>query len=199
MANTKTTASHNSRLEFLKSLPKDPLTAMYLAVHHATLTARYHGEGLIHQRTYGRFMDANQVSLRSDIEFCFAEASMELGPEFIHSSLLPTTAASTAAEIPLLNLYHDHAMNDWFVEDAMQGVNEIQPPITHGPRREFRARSLWTTLLERIAELTDCPVENVRGAVEEEAASYDHVLAWLDLEGKAMLMKGEDVVPALVE
>lgn len=198
VANVKITESHPERLEFLKSLPKDPLTAVYIAVHHATLTARYHGEGLIHQRTYGRFMDANQVSLRSDIEFCFAEASMQLGPGFIHMSLLPTAAASSVSEATLLNLLHDHAIHDWFVESVMEGVNEFEPPITHGPKREFRTRSLWTTLLERIAQLTSCPLENVRGAIEEDTAPYDHDLAWLDLEGKATLMKGDNVIPRLV-
>ena len=185
-------------MTFLKSLPRDPLTAIYLAVHYATLTARYHGEGLIHQRTYGRFMDANQVSLRSDIEFCFAEAIMQLGPGFVHSSLLPTTPVTLASEATLLNFYHDHATHDWYLESVMEGVNGFQPPVTHGPRKEFRERSLWTTLLERVADLTECPLENVKGAIEEDAAPHEHHLAWLDLEGKETLMRGEDLVPALV-
>ncbi|KAF2447448.1 hypothetical protein P171DRAFT_354920 [Karstenula rhodostoma CBS 690.94] len=195
-------ASHSAKLAFLKSLPKDPLTAMYLAIHHATLTARYHGEGIIHQRTYGRFMDANTISLRSDIEFCFAEASLELGPSFIHASLLPTDppATSLSAEVTLLNFYHDHAIHDWFLEAGLQGVEGIgMPPVTQGPRKGVRERSLWTTLLERMAGLMACPLENVRGAIEEDAAPHDHDLAWLDLEGKASLMRGEDLVPVLVE
>lgn len=175
--------------------------AMYLAVHHATLTARYHGEGLIHQRTYGRFMDANTVSLRSDIEFCFAEASMELGPSYIHSSLLPTDppATSLSAEVTLLNFYHDHAIHDWFLESVPEGVGMCMPPMTQGPRKGVKERSLWTTLLERMAELMECPLENVRGAIEEDAAPRNHGLAWLGLEGKEALMKGEDLVPVLVE
>ena len=192
-------ASHTDKLCFLKTLPKDPLTAMYLAIHHATLTARYHGEGIIHQRTYGRFMDASQISLRCDIEFCFAEASMQLGPAFIHSSLLPIAAACSPAEVTLLNLYHDHAIHDWYVESVMEGVNGFDPPITQGPRREGGERSLWTALLERVAELMQCPLENVRGAIEEDVAQAYHELAWLGLDGKATLMKGEDLVPALVE
>ena len=35
--------------------------------------------------------------------------------------------------------------------------------------------------------------------MEEDAAGLEHGLAWLDLEGKATLMRGEDLVPALVE
>jgi hypothetical protein len=185
----------------LRSLAKDPLTAIYLAVHHATLTARYHGEGIIHQRTYGRFMDANTVSLRSDIEFCFAEASLQLGPSFIHASLLPTDppATSLSAEVVLLNFYHDHAIHDWFLESVMEGVEGMgMPPVTQGPRTNVKERSLWTTLLERVAELMECPLENVRGAIEEDATPHSHSLAWLDLHGKETLMKGEDLVPALV-
>ncbi|KAK7193505.1 hypothetical protein DPSP01_000066 [Paraphaeosphaeria sporulosa] len=194
--------SHPAKLAFLKTLPKDPLTAMYLAVHHATLTARYHGEGIIHQRTYGRFMDANTIALRSDIEFCFAEASLQLGPAFIQSSLLPTDppATSLSAEVTLLNFYHDHAIHDWFLESVLEGMEGIgMLPITQGPRKGTKEKSLWTTLLERVAGLMECPLENVRGAVEEDAAPHNHGLAWLDLEGKAALMKGEDVVPRLVE
>ncbi|KAL1607751.1 hypothetical protein SLS60_002687 [Paraconiothyrium brasiliense] len=196
--------SHAAKLSFLKSLPKDPLTAMYLAVHHATLTARYHGEGIIHQRTYGRFMDANTLSLRSDIEFCFSEASLELGPSFVHSSLLPTDppATSLSAEATLMNFYHDHALHDWFLESMMEGVQVEglgMPPVTQGPRRAVKERSLWTTLLECMAELTECPLENVMGAIEEDAAAHNHSLAWLDLQGKETLMTGEDLVPVLVE
>jgi hypothetical protein len=175
---------------------------MYLAVHHATLTARYHGQGVIHQRTYGRLMDANTVSLRSDIEFCFAEASLQLGPSFIHSALLPTDppATSLCAEVTLLNFYHEHAIHDWFLESEMEGVGVMgMPPITQGPRNSSKESSLWTTLLERVAGLMECPVENVKGAIEEDAEPHNHSLAWLDLEGKETLMKGEDLVPALVE
>lgn len=173
--------------------------AMYLAVHHATLTARYHGEGLIHQRTYGRFMDGIAFSIRTDVEFCFNEASMEMGPAFIHSSLLPTASASSDSECTLLNFYHDHADHDWD-PDMMEGAfGGIDPPITHGPHKEYRERSLWTTLLERMAKLMeDCKLSNVRGAIEEDAASTSHHLAWLDMWGKETLMKGEDLIPDLV-
>lgn len=175
---------------------------MYLAVHHATLTARYHGSGLIHQRTYGRFMDSNTISLRSDIEFCFAEASMQLGPSFIHAALLPTDppATSLSADVTLLNFYHEHAIHDWFVESVMEGVEGVgTPPVTQGPRKRVKERSLWTTLLERVAGLMECEVGNVRGAIEEDAAPWNHPLAWLDLDGKAALIRGEDVVPRLVK
>ncbi|KAJ4296497.1 hypothetical protein N0V90_006542 [Kalmusia sp. IMI 367209] len=187
--------SHTAKLTYIKSLPKDPLMAMYLAVHHATLTARYHGEGIIHQRTYGRFMDANTLSLRSDIEHCFAEAALQIGPSFLHESLL----SSPAAEPTLLNFYHEHAIRDWFVESVMEGVEGFLPPVTQGPHADSmkKEKNLWTALLEKVAELTECPLGNVRGAIEEDAAPEDHSLAFLNLCGKATLMKGEDLVPRL--
>ncbi|KAF9740606.1 hypothetical protein PMIN06_000333 [Paraphaeosphaeria minitans] len=194
--------SHTAKLAFLESLPKDPLTAMYLAVNHATLTARYHGEGIILQRTDGRFMDGNTVFLRSDVEFCFAEASLQLGPSFFHSSLLPTDppATSLSAEATLLNFYHEYAIHDWLVDLVHEGDKSVaMPPVTQGPRKGTREKSLWTTLLERVATLMQCPLENVRGAIEEDAAPHNHGLAWLDLKGKEALMSGEDVVPRLVE
>ncbi|KAF1975087.1 hypothetical protein BU23DRAFT_579452 [Bimuria novae-zelandiae CBS 107.79] len=159
---------HTAKLTLLKSLPKDPLTTMYLAVHYATLTARYHGEGLIHQRTYGQLMDANTLSFRSDIEFCFAEASLQLGPDFVHSTLLADSSTYYPSERILLNFYHDHAIHDWVLESDPGGSTGFQPPITQGPKKQ--------------------------GAIEEDAAAKDHSLAWLDLEGKETLMKGGDVV-----
>ncbi|KAG9187002.1 hypothetical protein G6011_10110 [Alternaria panax] len=99
------------RLTYMTSLPRDPLTAMYLTLHHATLTARYHGSGWINQRTYGRFMDANQVSLRCELEFCFAEAALCLGPQFISDTLLHHDTSD--AETTLLNFYVDHGTHDW--------------------------------------------------------------------------------------
>lgn len=187
--------SHTAKLTYIKSLPRDPLTAMYLAIHHATLTARYHGEGIIHQRTYGRFMDANTLSLRCDIEHCFAEAALQIGPSFLHDSLL----SSPAAEPMLLNFYHEHAGRDWFVESVMEGVEGFMPPVTQGPHGDPAKKegSMWTTLLEKMAEVMECPVGNVRGAIEEDAAGEEHGLAFLDLCGKATLMRGEDVVPSL--
>jgi hypothetical protein len=47
--------SHDDKLSFIKSLSRDPLVAIYLAINHATLTARFHGEGLLNQRRYGMF------------------------------------------------------------------------------------------------------------------------------------------------
>lgn len=172
---------------------------MYLAIHHATLTARYHGSGIIHQRIYGRFMDANALSLRSDVEFCFAEGILQLGPSFIHSTLL----GSENDESTLLNLYHDHATHDWFLESVMEGVwqgdgadlAEVKPPVTQGPHRDpaKKERSLWTTLLERLADLASCPLEEVKGRIEDDVEPPDHSLAWLDLAGKARLMEGKDL------
>ncbi|KAF2691033.1 hypothetical protein K458DRAFT_438741 [Lentithecium fluviatile CBS 122367] len=180
---------HSAKLTFVKSLPQDPLTAIYLTINHATLTARYHGTGLINQRTYGHFMDANALSLRCDIEFSFAEGCLELGPSYIHSTLLSPNSAETA----LLNLYHDHATHDWDMENLDGGG--VKPPVTQGPQRDpaRRQRSLWTVLLERLAELVECPLEEVRGRIEEGCEAKDHSLAMLGLWGKERLVSGLDM------
>jgi hypothetical protein len=82
-------------MAFLESLPQDPLTAIFLVVDNATRTARYHGKGSINQRTYGRFMDPNRLELRNDMEFCFSEGIMNLGPQFISDSLLNADDSET--------------------------------------------------------------------------------------------------------
>lgn len=184
-----TPESYSSKLSFLKSLPRDPLTVVYLAINYSTLTARYHGQGLIHQRTYGRFMDVNTLSLRSDIEFCFGEGALNLGPSFISDVLLN----SEHAEAMLLNFYHDHAIRDWDISNWIEG--DFKPPLTQGPERgpAMAQRSLFTTLLERLAELAECPLEEIRGRIEEDVEVSDHSLAWLDLKGKARLIQGSDL------
>ena len=166
---------------------------MYLALHHATLSARYHGSGWIHQRTYGRFMDANQVSLRNELEFCFAEAALSLGPEFISDMLLHHDTSS--AETTLLNVYHEHGTHDWNWPCWGTGPGEFEPPRTQGPQREPEQgeRSLFTTLLQRLADSMDCPFDQVRSRIEQQTDAKDHSLAYLDLQGKARLMQGLDV------
>jgi hypothetical protein len=165
---------------------------MYLVLHHATLSARYHGSGWIHQRTYGRFMDANQVELRSELEFCFAEAALTIGPEFISDTLLHHDTSD--AETTLLNLYHDHGIHDWDWPCWGSGKGEFEPPRTQGPQREQgKERSLFTTLLERLAELMDCRLEDVRPRVEQHLAATTHSTAYLSLGGKARLLEGLDL------
>ena len=61
---------------------------MFLAVRYSTLTARYESHGIINQRLYGRFLDANRLELRSDIEFAFSEGALNIGPKFIADTLL---------------------------------------------------------------------------------------------------------------
>jgi hypothetical protein len=53
--------SHDAKLSFIESLPQDPLVAIYLAITHAILTARFHGEGWMNQRTYGTFTSVSQL------------------------------------------------------------------------------------------------------------------------------------------
>lgn len=84
-----------NKLAVIKSLPRDPLTAMFLAIHYTTLTARYHGSGIINQRRYGRFLDANQLELRNNVEFCFAEGALNIGPAFISDVLLQAGRADS--------------------------------------------------------------------------------------------------------
>ncbi|KAF1939370.1 hypothetical protein EJ02DRAFT_257338 [Clathrospora elynae] len=183
---------HADRLAYVKSLPRDPLIAIYLVLHHATLAARYHGTGWVNQRTYGgRFMDANQLSLRNELEFCFAEAVLCTGPRYIFDTLLRHNAD---AETTLLNFYHDHGIHDWDWPCWGTGKGEFEPPRTQGPHREpGKGRSLFTMLLERLSGLMDCTLEEVRQRVEQDMAAGSHSLAHLDLEGKARLMQGLDL------
>jgi hypothetical protein len=165
---------------------------MYLTLHHSTLTARYHGSGWIHQRTYGRFMDANQISLRNELEFCFAEAALTLGPEFVSDLLLRPT--KPGAEATFLNFYHDHGTHDWEWPGWGEGKGEFNPPRTQGPKKPdgSMGRSLFTTLLERLAECSKCSLDEVRLRIEEEANDPEHPLSELSLKGKARLMSGRN-------
>ena len=134
-------------------------------------------------------MDANAFSLRCDVEFSFSEGCLQLGPPYIQSTLF----SLESAELPLLNLYHDHATHDWDVDALGQGA--IKPPVTQGPRRRPGGgeRSLWTTLLERLSELVDCPLSEVRRRIEDGCEATDHSLANLSLYGKERLVKGLDM------
>lgn len=193
-ANTDSnTDDHAAKLAYVQNLSRDGLIALYLALHHATLSARYHGSGWIHQRTYGRFMDANQLSLRNEMEFCFAEAALLHGPQFISDMLLHHDTSD--AETTLLNVYHDHGTLDWDWPCWGSGAGEFEPPRTHGPQKEVgqKGRSLFTTLLERLADEIGSPLAEVRSRVETSTDDQNHSLAYLDLEGKARLMQGLNV------
>ncbi|KAF2120725.1 hypothetical protein BDV96DRAFT_272840 [Lophiotrema nucula] len=181
----------DSKIAFIKALPRDPLTAVFLAIHYSTLTARYESQGIINQQTYGRFLDANRLELRNDIEFAFSEGVLDLGAKFVADVLLRAEGAEPA----LLCIYHDHSIHDWVMQRADANADpDFQPPITQGPHRdpETKARSLYTTLLERLAELYGCPLQEVISKVEEEVELPDHDLAWLNLHGKARVI-GETV------
>lgn len=165
---------------------------MYVAIHHATLSARYHGAGWIHQRTYGRFMDANQISLRNDLEFCFAEACLNYGPDFIADMLLRHDTSH--AEATLLNIYHEHKSHDWEWSCWSTATGAFEPPRTQGPHHDQgrRGRSLFTVVLEVLADAMRCSLEEVRSRVEQHIDLRQHPLAHLDIEGKARLLKGLD-------
>ncbi|KAF2855947.1 hypothetical protein T440DRAFT_383796 [Plenodomus tracheiphilus IPT5] len=185
--------THTARLTHIKQLSHDPLTAIYLTLHHSTLSARYHGSGWIHQRTYGRFMDTNQLTLRNELEFCFSEAALNHGPEFISDMLLHHDTSN--AETTLLNVYHDHGTLDWDWPCWGTAKGEFEPPRTQGPQRGVgqRGRSLFTTLLETLAGRVGCLLKEVRSRVEMHTDDKQHSLAYLDLEGKARLLRGLDV------
>lgn len=136
-------------------------------------------------------MDANQISLRSELEFCFAEAALCLGPEFISDTLLHHDRSD--AETTLLNFYHEHGTHDWEWPCWGTGKGEFEPPRTQGPKRESVGRGLFTVLLERIAEIRGCGLEGVRAAVERNIEGEGHALAWLSLGGKARLLSGRDL------
>jgi hypothetical protein len=82
-------------MTFLGTLPRDPLTAIFVAIQSSKLSARYHGQGSINQGVYGRFLDANQLELRNEMEFCFSEGAMNLGPDFIYDTLYHKDTAET--------------------------------------------------------------------------------------------------------
>lgn len=170
----------------------DPLAAIYLVLHHSTLSARYHGSGWIHQRTYGRFMDANQVELRSELELCFAEAALSIGPGFISDTLLHHD--SSDCETTLLNFYHEYGSHDWHWPCWGTGEGEFEPPRTQGPHKQMGSeKSLFTTVLECLAEVNKCEVGDVRQRVEQELESAEHSLAWLSLASKQRLLEGKDL------
>ena len=138
---------------------------------------------------YGRVMDANQISLRNELEFCFAEAALTLGPEFVSDLLLRPT--KTNVESTLLNFYHDHGTHDWEWPGWGEGRGEFNPPRTHGPKKEpgSQCECHFTTLLESLAERTECSIGEIRTRIEEQTNEPDHPLAYLNLFGKAQLME----------
>ncbi|KAF2869933.1 hypothetical protein BDV95DRAFT_497315 [Massariosphaeria phaeospora] len=183
---------HAARVTYINSLPRDPLTAMFLAMHYSILAARYHGAGIIHQRTYGRAMDAHQLAVRDNIEFCFAEAALSIGPGFVSDVLTHVDAADRT----LLLLYHDHAHGIHDHDRGRDGLpGEFVAPVTQGPEWDPTTREtpLFATLLARLAVLSRCAVEDVRDRVVGDSEDEEHELAWLGLAGKEKLVQGRDL------
>ncbi|EUC40851.1 hypothetical protein COCMIDRAFT_71526, partial [Bipolaris oryzae ATCC 44560] len=176
---------------YIESLQKDALTAIYLSLHHSTLAARYHGSGWINQRTYGVSMSSEHLSLRNELEFCFAEAALSEGPEFVSDTLLLHRERSDC-EVVLLNFYHEYGVRGW--EGPCEGAKGgFEPPRTQGPRREGDRKSLWVTVLKCLAGWMRCEVGSVRERVERELESTEHRLANLTLGGKEWLLRGRDL------
>ncbi|XP_014552218.1 hypothetical protein COCVIDRAFT_30387 [Bipolaris victoriae FI3] len=177
---------------YIESLHRDALIAIYLVLHHSTLAARYHGSGWINQRTYGSVMQAEHFELRNALEFCFAEAALSIGPEFVSDTLLYHDRSD--CETTLLNFYHDYGIREG--EGVCLNVKgRVEAPRTQGPRREMdrKERSLFTTLLKCLAERMQCEVRHVRERVECELEKTHHPLANLTLGGKEWLLKGKDL------
>jgi hypothetical protein len=135
-------------------------------------------------------MDSNQVSLRNELEFCFAEATLSTGVSFLYDMLV--NPCDPSGETTLMNHYLDHGIHDWNHPCWGDGEGEFQPPRTQGPQREesTKPRTLFTTLLERMAELEGCELEDIRARIEVRMDSRNHGLAYLRLDGKERLLKG---------
>ncbi|KAF2728499.1 hypothetical protein EJ04DRAFT_97009 [Polyplosphaeria fusca] len=172
------------KLDFIKSLPRDSLIALFLAVHRSKQTARYFGHGYINQTRHGLLLDGNRLSLREDIEFCFVEGALNIGPKFIFDALRHEDEQETT----LMCLYHDHATHDWdrTVDDG------LDIPYTQGPHRNGMAktRSLYTSLMERLSEFYGCGLHQLVDKIDTEVASHDHRLAWISLAEKTRLIQG---------
>lgn len=138
-------------------------------------------------------MDANQISLRNELEFCFAEATLSIGPAFLYDMLVNPTDPS--GETTLLNFYHEHGTHDWEWPCWGTGRGEFEPPRTEGPQREggMKGRSLYTCLVERVAGLRGEELRDVKGRVEGDLRRTDHGLAYLSLGGKERLVGGRDL------
>ncbi len=177
----------------LKSLGRETLTAIYLTIHHATLSARYHSSGWINQRNYGELTEVQQSPLGQNLEFAFAEAALSIGPEFISNTLLRWD--SSDAETVLLNFYHNQNIDVWHRVDREDGNRELQLSKVQGPHQEpgTQSTSFFATMIERMAELADCPLEDVRSRVEQQTDEEGHLLAYLDMKGKARLFQEFDL------
>lgn len=138
-------------------------------------------------------MDGNAFSLRCDVEFAFAEGCLQLGPHYMHATMLCSDSVGAA----LLNLYHDYTIHDWDMETVGRG--EVMPYITQGPERDPASdkRSLWTGLLERLSLLIPCPLQQVQRRIQVQCDVPAHDLAWMGLYGKEKLLQGLDIRSAV--
>ena len=138
-------------------------------------------------------MDANHLELRNELEFCFAEAVLNLGLDYISDALLEPNVSDW--ETTWLNFYHEYATHDWEWPDEGNEELEFEPPRTQGPRREESEtpRSLFTTLLERLSEVTPYRLSDVKAEVELDLDESDHPLAYLNPGGKGRLLQGKNL------
>ncbi|PVH94486.1 hypothetical protein DM02DRAFT_676176 [Periconia macrospinosa] len=152
----------------LVTLPLSSLTSLYLATHHALLTARYHNApSLVHQSTYGRQMDASTFSLRQDMSLAFCETCLLDGPEFIYKMLEDTPPCTR--EVALLNAFGEVVGREWGVDgedvdERVGGNANANVPVVEGPARKEGGASVWMALVKRLEELFGVKGQ---GAVEE--------------------------------
>ena len=130
------------------------------------------------------------MSLRNELEFCFAEATLSTGPQFLFDMLC--NPAHPSGETTLLLFYHEHGTHDWNWPCWGEGVGEFEPPRTQGPQKDggAKGRSLWTRVLERLGEVMGYEMEGVKTRVEGDLRVGDHDLAYLSLSGKERLVAG---------
>ncbi|CAI6334232.1 unnamed protein product [Periconia digitata] len=200
-----TLSSTASKLAFLTSLPQDPLTAIYLAIHTSLESAQYFDTAsytatscvdaepqpsLLHYSRYGVDMAAPMLSYRADMMLAFREAALALDPDFI----LATLRNDPGAQLNLLNVYHDVAApRDWAPEDL--ALLNVAPVVTAGPVSEGGGKSvLWDTLVSRLAGLMGCEGKEVESCVVERVKWVaGNGLAWLGVLERYGVVGGVDV------
>lgn len=187
---------HDKAIEFIQGLPLDPLTAMALAIWLSYATARYTTEGLLKTRhvldEWAYETQYDEVRLKHELEFAFKECALCNGPGFI----LETFNNEARAEKDLLNIYHETSL--LYEIPGRTDVPRTDTsfwPQTQGPKTnpDTPQRTLWTTLVESIADKGGIPLDFVEDTIIDRTNLPDHVLANLSLYEKERLVAGKNV------
>ncbi|KAF2746458.1 hypothetical protein M011DRAFT_445280 [Sporormia fimetaria CBS 119925] len=184
---------HSDKAAFINSLPLDPSTALLTFLDHARMTARYHSPGLINLKIWGAQLRGLQITYRNMLEFAFVEAALTThGPNFIQDTMEGREEADTT----LMNVYHEHATQDWDENTLAKPWLGIM--VTEGPHRAERhyrdsSPALYGVLLARMALLMGCGAHEVEDRIASDVHEPGHSLANLDLRGKARLVNKLDM------